>query len=54
VQAVLPEAVDVKDDEIGTLGVRYTDTIPLLVAAIKEQQATITALTTRIAALEAK
>jgi hypothetical protein len=59
VQAVLPEAVSVREDELGTLGVQYTDTIPLLVAAIKEQQAIITqqaaaltALTTRITALE--
>jgi Chaperone of endosialidase len=36
VQAVLPEAVDVADDENGTLGLAYTDVIPLLVAAIKE------------------
>jgi hypothetical protein len=54
VQAVLPEAVNVLDDEIGTLGLQYTDVIPLLVAAIKEQQALITALTARITALEAK
>jgi hypothetical protein len=47
VQAVLPEAVNVQTDEIGTLGVQYTDTIPLLVAAIKE-------LTARITTLEAK
>jgi hypothetical protein len=52
VQAVLPEAVNVLDDEIGTLGLQYTDVIPLLVAAIKEQQALITALTARITALE--
>jgi hypothetical protein len=52
VQAVLPEAVNVQDDEIGTLGLQYTDVIPLLVAAIKEQQAIITALTERITALE--
>ena len=50
VQAVLPEAVDATDED--NLGVRYTETIPLLVAAIKEQQATIEALTARIAALE--
>jgi len=54
VQAVLPEAVTVQEDEFGTLGVQYTEVIPLLVAAIKEQQAIITALTTRITALEAK
>lgn len=52
VQKVLPEAVDVSSD--GTLGVRYTEVIPLLVAAIQEQQAMITALTDRITALEAK
>lgn len=52
VQAVLPEAVDATDPE--KLGVQYTDVIPLLVAAIKEQQALITTLTDRITALEAK
>jgi hypothetical protein len=41
VQAVLPEAVNTKDDEMGTLGLRYTDVIPLLTAAIKEQQTII-------------
>jgi hypothetical protein len=50
VQAVLPEAVDATDPD--SLGVQYTDVIPLLVAAIKEQQALITALTARIEALE--
>ena len=50
VQAVLPEAVDATDED--NLGVRYTETIPLLVAAIKEQQETITALTARIEQLE--
>jgi len=54
VQAVLPEAVNVENPEDGTLGLQYTDVIPLLVAAIKEQQALITQLTDRIAALEAK
>jgi hypothetical protein len=54
VQMVLPEAVSVADkqSEEQYLGVSYTDTIPLLVAAIKEQQALITALTARITALE--
>jgi hypothetical protein len=54
VQAVLPQAVDVRDDEQGTLGLRYTDTIPLLVAAIKEQQQMIETLQAKVAALEAK
>jgi hypothetical protein len=52
VQAVLPEAVDVSEDAQQTLMLRYTDTIPLLVAAIQEQQAIITALTARVEALE--
>lgn len=53
VQAVLPEAVNMQDDEMGTLGVQYTDMIPLLVAAITEQQSVIAAMSARIAALEA-
>jgi hypothetical protein len=55
VQAVLPEAVstyNIKDDETDYLGLSYTDTIPLLVAAIKEQQAIIEQMQTRLAALE--
>jgi hypothetical protein len=47
VQKILPEAVTVQSDEQGTLGLAYTDVIPLLVAAIKE-------LTSRVAELEAK
>jgi hypothetical protein len=54
VQAVLPEAVVAQQDEIGTLSLAYTDTIPLLVAAIQEQQAIITDLKARIETLEAK
>jgi hypothetical protein len=52
VQAVLPEAVTVQEDKSGTLGIQYTEVIPLLVAAIQEQQTLITALTARITALE--
>ena len=51
VQAVLPEAVDETNPE--RLGLAPTDVIPLLVAAIKEQQAIIEALEARITALEA-
>ena len=53
VQKVLPEAVNVQGDEQGTLGLAYTDVIPLLVAAIKEQQSIIENLKDRITALEA-
>jgi len=63
VQKVLPEAVYTNksrvEGEPDTLGVGYTDVIPLLVAAIKElkaltdtQASTITTLTDRITALE--
>jgi hypothetical protein len=49
VQAVLPEAVIDNDDE---LSLQYTDMIPLLTAAIKEQQALIETLQSRISTLE--
>jgi len=52
VQAVLPEAVNVQDEETGTLGMSYTDVIPLLVAAIQEQTIIINDLKARITALE--
>jgi hypothetical protein len=39
VQAVLPEAVTVGTDEQQTLGLAYTEVIPLLVAAIQELKA---------------
>jgi hypothetical protein len=42
VQKVLPEAVSVDDD--GILGLRYTEVIPLMIAAIQEQQSQIEAL----------
>jgi hypothetical protein len=54
VQAVFPEAVTVGTDEKQTLGLAYTEVIPLLVAAIQEQQALITSLTARVAQLEGK
>jgi hypothetical protein len=59
VQSVLPEAVDAQDIE--RLSLRYTETIPLLVAAIKELSAELdtvkaqnAAFEARLAALEAK
>jgi hypothetical protein len=51
VQKVLPEAVS---EENNVLAIRYTEVIPLLVAAIQEQQAIIEDLKTRIEILEAK
>jgi hypothetical protein len=52
VQAVLPEAVDQEGDEIGTLSLRYTEVIPLLVAALKESKERIETLEAKVAALE--
>jgi hypothetical protein len=54
VQKVLPEAVSVSDkkSEEQYLGVSYTDVIPLLVAAIQEQQAMIEQLKADVAALK--
>ena len=53
VQAVLPEAVSELPDEDSTLGLSYTDVIPLLTAALKESIAKIETLETKVAALEA-
>jgi hypothetical protein len=53
VQAVLPEAVSVQDDELQTLGVQYTEVIPLLVASIKELNAKVDAQSTTIQELKA-
>jgi len=36
VQKVLPEAIEVNTDKDKTLGLGYTDVIPLIIAAIKE------------------
>ena len=57
---VLPEAVDKPEQETSEkgytnyLGLGMSDVVPLLVAAIKEQQALIESLTTRLTALENK
>jgi hypothetical protein len=52
VLATFPEAVDTTNAD--EYGLNYQDLIPVLVKAIKEQQALITTLTDRITALEAK
>jgi len=59
VQAVLPEAVTVESDEDATLSLRYTEVIPLFVAALKESkerieqlEATNADLLARVSALE--
>ena len=56
VQAVLPEAVDIvntnEETEKQRLGLRYTEVIPLLTAALQEAVAKIETLETKVAALE--
>ena len=62
VESIIPEAVfDTREELEGhqegdrtKLGMEYVQLIPVLVNAIKEQQATITDLQTRLAALEAQ
>jgi hypothetical protein len=56
VEKVLPEAVCImhEGEDNECLGLSYTDTIPLLVAAIQEQQTIINDLKARIETLEAK
>jgi hypothetical protein len=54
VQKTLPEAISVEKDDIQTLQLRYTETIPVLVKAIQEQQTIINDLKARIETLEAK
>lgn len=57
VQRVLPEAISetqIEGDDTVYYGVAYTDTIPLLVAAIKEQQAMIEELKAEVDQLRAQ
>ena len=53
VQKVLPEVIS-KAEKDSTLGVRYTEVIPLLVASIKELKALVDTQATEIAELKAK
>ncbi|MCE4564665.1 tail fiber domain-containing protein [Maribellus sp. CM-23] len=50
VQKIIPEIVTEKED--GTLGIRYTEFIPVLIKAVQEQQAEIDDLRARIEKLE--
>ena len=49
-QSVFPEAVDTTNED--ALGIRYTEVIPLLVAAIKELKAELDTAKAQIAALQ--
>jgi hypothetical protein len=50
---VLPEAVDEGKDEDKTLGLRYTEVIPLLVSALHDAKSRIETLEAEVAALKA-
>jgi hypothetical protein len=54
VREVLPDIVSGDDGENGTLGMNYSELVPVLVKAVQEQQAEIDTQTERIAALEAR
>ncbi len=51
-QEIIPEAVDIGNDEDQTLGVKYSDVIPVLINATKEQQEYIESLRKEIQSLE--
>jgi hypothetical protein len=53
VEQVFPQMIST-DAETGYKSVKYSVFVPMLIKAIQEQQALITSLTDRIAALEAK
>ena len=50
----MPEAVSSPETEGEMWGVKYAKLVPMLVKAVQEQQATITALEARIVQLENK
>ena len=52
VEAVVPEVISTASDEMATKRVCYDRLVSLLVAAVKDQAATIEALAARVAALE--
>jgi hypothetical protein len=54
VREVLPDIVDGDDGENGTLGMNYSELVPVLVKAMQEQQNEIDTQAEQIAALEAR
>jgi hypothetical protein len=54
VQKVLPDSVSTGDDEAKTLAVNYDSLVPILIAAVKEQQAEIKASNAQIQASNAQ
>lgn len=54
VREVLPDVVSGDDGESGTLGMNYSELVPVLVKAVQEQQDEINTQAEQIAALEAR
>jgi hypothetical protein len=54
VAEVLPEVVEAGDDPQGTLGMNYSELIPVLIRAMQEQQVEIDTQAEQIASLEAR
>jgi flagellin-like hook-associated protein FlgL len=52
VQKILPEAVSISDQETQTLGMSYTDIIPLLVASIKELKTELDSVKSELSTLK--
>ena len=52
VKATVPEAISVEEDELGTLQLRYTELIPVLVKALQESKERIEVLEAEVAALK--
>ena len=51
-QKIMPELIDNSNPENGMLAVNYTETIPVLIKAVQEQNKTIENQASRIEALE--
>ncbi len=51
-QEIIPEVVEIGDDENKTLGVYYSDLIPVLVKAIQDQQSEIESLKEKVNTIE--
>ena len=54
VREVIPEVVSVPAGERGTLGMNYSELVPVLITAVQEQQAEIESQAEQIAGLEAR
>jgi gas vesicle protein len=54
VQKVIPEVVDVGDDKDKTLGMKYTELIPVLIKGMQEQQKLIDSLQSTVSSQQSE